>query len=112
MLKTFDISPTQPRRAKTRRSAGKAARESKPEAYLRGYVEHFDEPRTTLADVFSILLEHTLDGTAGCRIQFSRNSSGLVGQPTGPYRILHRLSHGNGILSPGNGGVHEYRIRP
>jgi hypothetical protein len=31
--------------------------ESKPEAYPLGYAEDFDEPRTTLADFFSILLE-------------------------------------------------------
>jgi hypothetical protein len=29
--------------------------ESNPEAYPRGYVEDFDEPRTMLADFFSIL---------------------------------------------------------
>jgi len=34
----------------------KAAGESKPEAYPRGYVEDFDEPRTKLADCFSILI--------------------------------------------------------
>jgi len=38
-------------------SSGKAAGESKPEAYPQGYVEDFDEPRTKLADFFSILLE-------------------------------------------------------
>ncbi len=37
-------------------SSGKAAGESKPEAYPQGYVEDFDEPRTKLADFFSILL--------------------------------------------------------
>ena len=34
--------------------------ESKPEPYLGGYVEDFDEPRTMLADFFSILLEQYL----------------------------------------------------
>jgi hypothetical protein len=34
----------------------KAAGESKPEAYPQGYIEDFDEPRTTLAGLFSILL--------------------------------------------------------
>ena len=38
-------------------SSSKAAGESKPEAYPQGYVEDFDEPRTKLADFFSILLE-------------------------------------------------------
>ena len=33
----------------------KAAGESKPEAYPLGYVEDFDEPRTKLANIFSIL---------------------------------------------------------
>ena len=40
-------------------SSSKAAGESKPEAYPLGYVEDFDEPRTTLADFFSILLEES-----------------------------------------------------
>ena len=37
--------------------SSKAAGESKPEAYPLGYVEDFDEPRTPLADFFSILLK-------------------------------------------------------
>ena len=36
--------------------SSKAAGESKPEAYLLGYVEDFDEPRTKLAAFFSSLL--------------------------------------------------------
>ena len=36
-------------------SSGKAAGESKPEAYPLGYVEDFDELRTLLADFFSSL---------------------------------------------------------
>ena len=36
--------------------SSKAAGKSKPEAYPLGYVEDFDEPRTQLADFFSILL--------------------------------------------------------
>ena len=55
------FSPAQPRRAETRRSADKAAGESKPEAYPLGYVEDFDKPRTTLADFFSILLYRGLE---------------------------------------------------
>jgi hypothetical protein len=47
-----NFSPSQPRRAKTSRSAGKPAGESKPEAYPRG----FDRARTLLADCFNILL--------------------------------------------------------
>ena len=33
-----------------------AAGEAKPEAYPQGYVEDFDEPRTKLEAVFSVLL--------------------------------------------------------
>ena len=40
----------------SKRLPSKAAGESKPEAYPLGYVEDFDEPRTKLADFFSILL--------------------------------------------------------
>ena len=38
------------------KAVSKAAGESKPEAYPQGYVEDFDESRTTLAGLFSILL--------------------------------------------------------
>ena len=37
-------------------SSSKAAGKSKPEAYPLGYVEDFGEPRTKLANCFSILL--------------------------------------------------------
>ncbi|MEY4705313.1 MAG: hypothetical protein RL042_1518 [Nitrospirota bacterium] len=37
-------------------SSSKAAGELKPEADPQGFVEDFDEPRTKLADCFSILL--------------------------------------------------------
>src|SRR5438445_10220853 len=40
----------------SKRPFSKAAGESKPEAYPLGYVEDFDEPRTLLADFFSILV--------------------------------------------------------
>src|SRR6476620_16928 len=40
----------------SKRPSSKAAGESKPEAYPLGYVEDFNEPRTTLAGFFSILL--------------------------------------------------------
>ena len=43
--------------------SSKAAGESKPEAYPRGYVEDFDEPRTKLADFFSILLNRGMECT-------------------------------------------------
>jgi len=46
----------------SKRPFSKAAGESKPETYPLGYVEDFDEPRTTLADFFSILLDmHDLE---------------------------------------------------
>jgi len=41
----------------SKRLSSKAAGELRPEAYPLGYVEDFDEPRTTLEDFFSILLE-------------------------------------------------------
>ncbi len=40
----------------SKRPSSEAAGEPKPEAYPQGYVEDFDEPRTKLADFFSILL--------------------------------------------------------
>ena len=40
----------------SKRSSNKAAGESKPEAYPLGYVEDFDDPRTTLGTVFTSLL--------------------------------------------------------
>ena len=39
-----------------KKTSSKAAGESKPEAYPLGYVEDFDDPRTTLDVFFSILL--------------------------------------------------------
>ena len=39
-----------------KKTSNEAAGESKPEAYPLGYVEDFDEPRTTLEGFFSILL--------------------------------------------------------
>ena len=41
----------------SKRPSSKAASESKLEACPLRYVEDFDEPRTTLVDFFSILLE-------------------------------------------------------
>lgn len=40
----------------SKRPSSKAAGEAKPEADPPGYVKDFDEPRTKLADYFSILL--------------------------------------------------------
>ena len=44
----------------SKRPSSKAACESKPEAYLQGYVEDFDESRTKLAGFLSILLKSSL----------------------------------------------------
>ena len=54
MLKTATFSPAQPRCAKTRRSAGKAAASLEARRAL-WYVEPLSEARTTLAGFFSIL---------------------------------------------------------
>ena len=53
-------------------SSSKAAGESKPEAYPQGYVEDFDEPRTMLADFFSILKEARKwpSPTPGCCVAY------------------------------------------
>src|SRR6185295_9346913 len=95
----------------SKRSPSKASASEETRRTLR-YVESLSDARTKLADVFSILLEHPFDGTTGGRIQFSRDSSGLVRQPACKHRVFHRLGHGNGIFSSGNGRVHEYRVRP
>jgi hypothetical protein len=55
MLKKAAFSPTQPRRAKTRCSTGKAAASKEARRTIR-YVESLREARTKLADFFSILL--------------------------------------------------------
>ena len=56
MLKKAAFSPAQPRRVKTRRSAGKAEASEEARRTLR-YVEPLSEVRTPLADFFSILLK-------------------------------------------------------
>ena len=43
----------------------KAAGESKPEAYPQGYVEDFEEPRTKLGGIFSILLRPAVGTSNG-----------------------------------------------
>jgi hypothetical protein len=53
-LASNDVARTDYRMLKM--AVSKAAGESKPEAYPRGYVEDFDELRTKLADFFSILI--------------------------------------------------------
>ena len=56
MLKKATFSPAEPRRTKTRHSAGKAAASEDARHTLR-YVEPLSEARTMLAEFFSILLE-------------------------------------------------------
>ena len=53
---SLDFSPAQPRRAETRRSAGKTAASEEARRTLR-YVEPLNDARTPLAGFFSILLE-------------------------------------------------------
>ncbi|MGH7181610.1 MAG: hypothetical protein ACREJN_06515 [Nitrospiraceae bacterium] len=59
MLKKATFSPAQSRRAKTRRSAGKAAANEEARRTLR-YAEPLSEASTPLADFFSILLEESV----------------------------------------------------
>ena len=66
--------PRQTLRPGTRLIPSKAADESKPEAYPRGYVEDFDESRRKLADVFSILLP-SLFMTVRCEIAKPRRET-------------------------------------
>ncbi len=81
MLKKSTFSPAQPRRAKTRRSTGKAATDESaggvafspahPKLLRQlvlqvGYVEDAFEARTTLADFFSFLLEGILCAAKAC----------------------------------------------
>ena len=69
----------------SKRPTSKAAGESKPEAYPRGYVEDFDEPRTKLAGFFSILLDgftHIDHFPKGTRYS---NSPALPRTPFHPY---------------------------
>ena len=60
----------------SKRPSSKAAGESKPEACPRGYVEDFDEPRTLLADFFSILL------LALEKVEMIRGSSSVTDRET------------------------------
>src|SRR5689334_18336632 len=58
-------------------SSSEAAGESKPEAYPRGYVEDFDEPRTKLAGCFSILLGHILSKQLIPLLPFAMSAVGV-----------------------------------
>ena len=69
----------------SKRLTSKSGGESKPEAYPRGYVEDFDEPRTKLAGFFSILLDgftHIDRSPRGTRCS---NSPALPRTPFHPY---------------------------
>jgi len=62
----------------------KAAGESKPEAYPQGYVEDFDESRTTLAACFNILrLSHM-------RWDPQPQPSQILPAESRNYRIAHK----------------------
>ena len=52
--------PAQPRRAKTRRSAGKAAVGEEAKSYFAPYVEPLSDERTMLAGFFNSLLERVV----------------------------------------------------
>jgi hypothetical protein len=54
-LKTYSSTQNNKPTGCSKCSSSKAAGESKPEAYPLGYVEDFDDPRTKLEDIFSIL---------------------------------------------------------
>ena len=87
MLKKAAFSPAQPRRAKTRRSAGKAA---VPQLTTR-FTFHasrftllWNDARTTLADFFSILLRclcrfHMREAQAG--VGLSRLATAFMNNP-------------------------------
>src|SRR6267143_3929968 len=59
----------------SKRLSSEAAGESKPEAYPLGYVEDFDEPRTTLEEFFSTLLGRSIQ-LFGCHA-ISREGRGI-----------------------------------
>ena len=67
MLKKAAFSPAQPQRAKTRRSAGKAAASEDARRTLR-YVEPLSEARTKLADFFSILLGSEMNDVGNAQV--------------------------------------------
>src|SRR3982750_892612 len=66
-----------------KKAVSKAAGESKPEAYPRGYVEDFDEPRTKLAGCFSTLL-------CGGGVFFPLREDPLHAHPYHQIRVLHQ----------------------
>jgi len=66
----------------SKRPASKAASESEPEAYPQGYVEDCDEPRTKLADFFSILRGRELPGPEGTAIEMDELGARIKPYPT------------------------------
>ena len=67
MLKKAAFSPAQPRRAKTRRSAGKVAASEDARRTLR-YVSPLSEARTKLTDFFSILLGSKMNDVGNAQV--------------------------------------------
>ena len=85
---------------RSKRPFSKAAGESKPKAYPHGYVEDFDETRTTLGNIFSILLrasvgtsdrllEHCAEAEVGNGI-FEVGVEPLEGSHVGVGDVFHR----------------------
>ena len=73
-----------------KKAVSKAGGESKPEACPRGYVEDFDEPRTKLADFFSILLGSCMTGfMPGC--PFVRECHGSISFAKYFRHSIHQL---------------------
>ena len=75
-LKTYSSTHTNKPTECSKCSSSKAAGESKPEAYPLGYVEDFDELRTKLADIFSILF---LDNAMFQQIMQMHNPDDFLG---------------------------------
>jgi len=65
----------------SKRPSSKAAGESEPEAYPQGYVEDCDEPRTKLADFFSILRGRELPGSERTGIEMDELPAGIKPYP-------------------------------
>ena len=89
-----DFSPAQPRRAKTRRSAGKAAASEEARHTLR-YVEPLSEARTKLADFFSILLQRWRGFSGSKRLE--QHLVGDLGETCAAYAKIgeHLFQVGN-----------------
>jgi hypothetical protein len=84
----------------SKRLSSKAAGESEPQAYPQGYVEDCDEPRTKLADFFSILRGRVLPGPEGTAIEMDELPARIkpyaaIPQPQRSIANLAKLDTGN-----------------